>query len=50
MSDVIHNPDLARDMAEHNFELGTKYFSFDTLKKKLEELISMALKAAETSA
>ncbi len=50
ISDVIHNPDLARDMAEHNFELGTKYFSFDTLKKKLEELISMALKAAETSA
>lgn len=50
MADVIHNPKLAREMSEHNFELGTKYFSFDTLREKLEELISMALKAAGTSA
>lgn len=50
MADVIHNPVLAREMSEHNFELGTKYFSFDTLREKLEELISMALKAAGTSA
>lgn len=46
MAKVIYNPDLAREMAEHNFELGTKYFSFDTLKTKLDELISLAFKAA----
>lgn len=50
MSEVIHNPVLAREMAEHNFELGCRYFSFDTLKEKLEELISMALKAAGNNA
>ncbi|MCP4310089.1 MAG: glycosyltransferase family 4 protein [Bacteroidetes bacterium] len=46
MTDVIHKPELAREMVEHNFELGTKYFSFDTLKEKLEELITLALNAA----
>jgi mannosylglucosylglycerate synthase len=49
MANVIHNPVLAREMAQHNFELGTKYFSFHTLKEKLDELISMALKAAGAS-
>jgi glycosyltransferase involved in cell wall biosynthesis len=46
MADVINNPDLAEDMAAFNYELGRKYFSYDTLKEKLEELISLAMKAA----
>lgn len=43
MAEIIYNPSLAREIAEYNFELGKKYFSFDTLREKLEELISLAL-------
>jgi glycosyltransferase involved in cell wall biosynthesis len=46
ISDIIYNPLLAREIAEYNFELGKKYFSYDTLREKLEQLIGMALKAA----
>jgi len=45
MSEVIYNPDLAKEMADHNFELGKIHFSFDTLREKLEQLISLALAA-----
>jgi len=45
MSEVLHNPVLAREMADHNFELGKLYFSYDTLREKLEELIRLALSA-----
>ncbi len=43
MSDIIYRPVLAREIAEYNFELGKRYFSYDTLREKLEELISLAL-------
>lgn len=46
MAGVIYNPELAREMAEFNYELGKKYFSYDILEEKLEELISLAGKAA----
>ena len=46
MAEVIYNPKLAKEIAEYNFELGKKYFSYDTLKEKLEELIALALEAA----
>ena len=49
MAEVIYNPALAHEMAEHNFNLGTRYFSFRTLEEKLEELISLALNAAGQS-
>jgi glycosyltransferase involved in cell wall biosynthesis len=42
MAEVIYNPDLGREMAEYNFELGKTYFSLDTLREKLEELIALA--------
>jgi len=42
ISEVIYNPDQAREIAEYNFELGKKHFSFDTLRGKLEELIQLA--------
>jgi len=42
ISDVIYNPALAREIADYNFKLGKKYFSLDTLREKLEELISLA--------
>ncbi len=46
MSEIIYNPALAREVADFNFELGRKYFSFDTLREKLEQLIGQALSAA----
>jgi glycosyltransferase involved in cell wall biosynthesis len=46
MAEVIYNPDLAREIAEFNYELGKKFFSYDTLREKLEELISLAMRAA----
>ena len=46
MAEVIYNPDIAAEMAAFNYELGKKYFSYDTLREKLEELISLALNAA----
>jgi glycosyltransferase involved in cell wall biosynthesis len=42
MDQIIHNPKLAREISTYNFELGKKYFSYDTLREKLEELISKA--------
>jgi hypothetical protein len=46
MSEVIYNPALAREIADYNFELGKRFFSFDTLREKLEQLINLALAAA----
>jgi len=42
MAEVIYNPILAKEIADYNFELGKKYFSLDTLREKLEELIGLA--------
>ena len=42
MAEVIYNPGLAKEMTDYNFELGKKYFSLDTLREKLEELIGLA--------
>ncbi len=42
MAEVIYNPQLAKEIADYNFELGKKYFSLDTLREKLEELIGLA--------
>lgn len=46
MAEIIYNPDLAKEIADFNYELGRKYFSYETLREKLEELISMAKSAA----
>ncbi len=35
-------------MAEYNYELGQKYFSYDTLKEKLDELIALAMNVSGT--
>lgn len=39
MQDIIYNPKLNSEIADFNFELGKKHFSYDTLQSKLEELI-----------
>ncbi len=46
MAEIIYNPAQASEIADFNFELGKKYFSFDTLREKLEELIDQAKAAA----
>ena len=46
MSEIIYDPSLAAEIGEYNFELGKKYFSYDTLQEKLEELIELATSAA----
>ena len=46
MAEIIYNPKLSAEIADYNFELGKKYFSYDTLREKLEELIALALAAA----
>jgi glycosyltransferase involved in cell wall biosynthesis len=46
MKQVIYNDEINEEVAEHNFMLGKKYFSFHTLRDKLSELIEKALKAA----
>ncbi len=43
---VIYDDKVNKEVAEHNFELGKKLFSYDTLQEKLEELINKAIKAA----
>jgi glycosyltransferase involved in cell wall biosynthesis len=46
MADIIYNPSLATEIAEYNYQLGKKYFSYNTLRGKLEELIALAMATA----
>ena len=45
MKEIIYNEKLNKEIAEYNFELGKKYFSYDTLEEKLQELLDLAKKA-----
>jgi glycosyltransferase involved in cell wall biosynthesis len=42
MQEIIYNDKLNREIAEYNYSLGKKYFSYDTLEEKLTELITLA--------
>lgn len=42
MAEIIYNSQLAAEIADHNYELGKKHFSYETLREKLEELIEKA--------
>jgi glycosyltransferase involved in cell wall biosynthesis len=46
MKKVIYNEKLAKEIAEYNFKLGKKYFSYDTLREKLQILMDKASKAS----
>ena len=35
IDEIIHKPKLAREIAEYNFDLGKKYFSYKVLEQKL---------------
>ena len=41
MSDIIYNRKRCREIAEFNFELGKKYFSYDVLEEKLNKLFTV---------
>ena len=43
MKEIICDEKKSREIAEYNFQLGKKYFSYDTLEEKLTELIDKAL-------
>jgi glycosyltransferase involved in cell wall biosynthesis len=40
IDEIIHNPELQREIAEHNFELGKKHFSYEVLEELLEDLFA----------
>ncbi len=40
MTDIIYNEKLCHEIGEHNYNLGKKYFSFDVLENKLNDLFS----------
>ncbi len=42
MAEIIYNPKLAKEIADYNYALGKKYFSYKTLEEKLQELIEKA--------
>ena len=46
MREVIFNEKLNREIAEFNYALGKKHFSYSTLREKLEELIKLAIRQA----
>jgi len=41
MREVIYNEKLNREMAEYNFRLGKKYFSYEVLEEKLRQLLDI---------
>jgi mannosylglucosylglycerate synthase len=43
MAEVVYNPKLAQEIADYNYKLGEKHFSYLTLEEKLTELIDKAL-------
>ncbi|MCK4630888.1 MAG: glycosyltransferase family 4 protein [Bacteroidales bacterium] len=42
MREVIFNKTLNREIAEFNYALGKKHFSYETLEQKMEELLDIA--------
>jgi glycosyltransferase involved in cell wall biosynthesis len=40
VDEILHDPELRRETAEHNFRLGREHFSFEVLQKKLEALFT----------
>jgi len=41
--EVLHNPSLAEEMVAHNYELGRRYYSYQTLEARLTMLIHECL-------
>ena len=37
---LLHSPELRKEIAEHNFQLGREHFSFEVIEDRLGELFS----------
>ena len=48
MREIIYNDKLNREIAEFNFQLGKKYFSYEVLKEKLIQLLDIVSKLGRT--
>ena len=44
MQEIIYNDKINTEIGEYNYQLGKKYFSYDTLEEKLTELMNLAIK------
>jgi glycosyltransferase involved in cell wall biosynthesis len=40
IEEILHDPELRKEIAEHNFHLGREHFSYEVLESKLEEIFS----------
>jgi glycosyltransferase involved in cell wall biosynthesis len=40
MADIIYDPKRCREIGEYNFQVGKKYFSYEVLEQKLNELFA----------
>ena len=40
VDEILHNSELRKDIAEHNFQIGREHFSYEVLKDKLEEIFT----------
>jgi glycosyltransferase involved in cell wall biosynthesis len=40
VDEILHNPELRKDIAEHNFQIGREHFSYEVLQDKLEEIFT----------
>jgi len=38
VDEILHNPELRKEITEHNFRLGRQHFSYEVLQEKLEVL------------
>jgi len=38
--EILSNPDLAREMVDHNYEMGKRHYSYSILRQKLKILLS----------
>lgn len=47
IAEILYDPVKAGEMAAFNFQLGKRYFSFETLRMKLQTLLNRALKTSD---
>lgn len=41
MKEIIYDKTLQKDIAEHNYKLGKKYFSYKVLERKLAKIFKL---------
>jgi hypothetical protein len=38
VDEILHDPELRKEITEHNFRLGRQHYSYEVLQEKLEVL------------